>query len=105
MSANYSFIDPVLAVQDKKLNLTGSLRQQIYTLAVIHVIDKPTPGSDLQSDANKVTTQLKAVIRENRTLPYQTAYSFVGLVILLVIHTRLAGRLLLLSWRHLMYVG
>jgi hypothetical protein len=76
------FIDPILAVQDKKLNLAGSLRQQIYIFGCsVHTIDKPTvPGSDLgKVMRNKVTAQLKAVIRENRTLPYQTAYNFVGL--------------------------
>jgi hypothetical protein len=76
------FVDPNLGVQEQKLNLAGSLRRQVYTFGcTVHAIDKPTvPGSDLgKVMRNKVAAQLRAVIRENRTLPYQTAYNFVGL--------------------------
>jgi hypothetical protein len=46
-----------------------------------HSINKPSlPDSDEgRVMRNKVTSQIKAVIRENRTLPYQTAYNFMGL--------------------------
>ena len=76
------FIDPAAGVQDQKLNLSGTLRRQIYTFGcTVHAMDKPgTPGADLgKVMRKKVTEQLRAIIRENRTLPYQTAYNFAGL--------------------------
>lgn len=76
------FLDPVTPVRDQTLNLSGTLRRQIYTFGcTVHAMDKPgTPGSDLgKVMRKKVTEQLRAIIRENRTLPYQTAYNFAGL--------------------------
>jgi len=76
------FIDPATGVQDQKLNLSGTLRRQIYTFGcTVHAMDKPgTPGTDLgRVMRKKVTEQLRAIIRENRTLPYQTIYNFAGL--------------------------
>lgn len=74
-------IDPVLGVQDQKLNLSGSKRRQVHFLkCTVHSIDKVAPGTDAgRVMRNKVTEQIKAIIRENRTLPYQTAYNFAGL--------------------------
>lgn len=74
-------VDPVLGVQDQKLNLSGSKRRQVHFFkCTVHAIDKVAPGADMgRIMRNKVTEQIKAIIRENRTLPYQTAYNFAGL--------------------------
>ncbi len=75
-------VDPNLGVQDQKLELTGRLRRQTYLFkCTSHSIDKPSvPGADTgRVMRNKVTAQIKAIIRENRTLPYQTVYNFAGL--------------------------
>lgn len=74
-------VDPVLGVQDQKLNLSGSKRRQVHFLkCTVHAIDKVAPGADAgRVMRNKVNEQIKAIIRENRTLPYQTAYNFAGL--------------------------
>ena len=75
-------VDPNLGVQDQKLELAGRLRRQMYYFRLTaHSVDKPSvPGADLgRVMRNKVTAQVKAIIRENRTLPYQTAYNFAGL--------------------------
>jgi hypothetical protein len=75
-------LDPNSGVQDQKLNLSGSLRRQQYLFkCTAHCIDKPAiPGADLgKVMRNKVTKQIKDIIRENRTLPYQTTYNFYGL--------------------------
>jgi hypothetical protein len=74
-------IDPVLGVQDQKLNLSGSKRRQVHFFkCTVHAIDKVAPGADSgRVMRNKVAEQIKAIIRENRTLPYQTVYSFAGL--------------------------
>ena len=74
-------IDPAFGIQDQKMNLSGSLRRQIYLFrCTVHAIDRIAPGSDAgRVMRNKVAAQLKAIIRENRTLPYQTAYNFAGL--------------------------
>jgi len=74
-------VDPVLGVQDQKLNLSGSKRRLVHFFkCTVHSIDKTAPGADLgRVMRNKVTEQIKAIIRERRTLPYQTAYSFAGL--------------------------
>lgn len=76
------FIDPNVPVQDQKLNLAGNLRREIYTFGcTVHTLDKyEVPNSDLgKVMRDKVTNQLRTIIRENRTLPYQTAYNYVGL--------------------------
>jgi hypothetical protein len=74
-------IDPVLGVQDQKLNLSGSKRRQLHFFkCTVHTIDKVIPGADAgRVMRNKVTEQIKAIIRENRTLPYQTTYNFAGI--------------------------
>ena len=74
-------VDPVLGVQDQKLNLSGSKRRQVHFFkCTVHAIDKVAPGADAgRVMRNKVTEQIKAIIRENRTLPYQTIYDFAGL--------------------------
>ena len=74
-------VDPMLGVQGQKLNLSGSKRRQVHFLkCTVHAIDKVAPGADSgRVMRNKVTEQIKAIIRENRTLPYQTAYNFAGL--------------------------
>lgn len=75
-------LDPNSGVQDQKLNLSGSLRRQQYLFkCTAHTIDKSSiPGADLgKVMRNKVTKQVKDIIRENRTLPYQTTYNFYGL--------------------------
>ncbi len=74
-------VDPVLGVQDQKLNLSGSLRRQVHFFkCTVHIIDKVAPGADTgRVMRNKVNEQIKAIIRENRTLPYQTVYNFAGL--------------------------
>ncbi len=74
-------IDPVLGIQDQKLNMSGSLRRQVHFLrCTVHTIDKVTPGADAgRVMRNKVAEQIKAIVRENRTLPYQTVYNFAGI--------------------------
>jgi hypothetical protein len=75
-------IDPNFGVQDQKLELTGRLRRQTYLFKCSsHTIDKSSvPGADTgRIMRNKVTEQIKAIIRENRTLPYQTIYNFSGI--------------------------
>jgi hypothetical protein len=75
-------LDPNSGVQDQKLNLSGSLRRQQYLFrCTAHCVDKPSvPGADLgKVMRNKVTKQIKDIIRENRTLPFQTTYNFYGL--------------------------
>ncbi len=74
-------VDPVLGVQDQKLNLSGSKRRLVHFFkCTVHSIDKTAPGADVgRVMRNKVTEQIKAIIRENRTLPYETAYNFAGL--------------------------
>lgn len=75
-------IDPNMSIQDQKLDLAGSLRRQMYFFrCTSHSIDRPSiPGADTgRVMRNKVTSQIKAIIRENRTLPYQTTYNFAGL--------------------------
>src|SRR5512136_95497 len=75
-------MDPAVGVQDQKLELSGRLRRlNCLFRCTVHSVDKAaTPGADLgKVMRNKVTEQVKAIIRENRTLPYQTAYNFAGL--------------------------
>jgi hypothetical protein len=74
-------LDPNSGVQDQKLNLSGSLRRQLYFFKCCSFsIDKVTPGADSgRVMRNKITSQIKNIIRENRNLPNQTIYNFYGL--------------------------
>ncbi len=75
-------MDPGAGVADQKLNLQGSLRRQMYNFkCTVNSIDKAnSPGADLgRVMRNKVTEQIKKIIRENRSLPNQTALNFAGL--------------------------
>ncbi len=68
-------------VEDRKLNLRGTLRRRVYTFScTVHAIDRPVPNADLgKVMRKKVTEQILTIIRENRNLPYETTYNFVGL--------------------------
>ena len=74
-------IDPALGVQDQRLNLTGSLRRRVFFLkCTTFSMNKETSGSDQgKAMREKINAQINAIIRENRTLPYQTTYNFYGL--------------------------
>ena len=67
--------------QDQKLELAGRLRRRFMIFRCnTYSVDKAAPGSDAgKVMRDKVTAQINAIIRENRTLPYQTAYNFAGL--------------------------
>lgn len=67
--------------EDQKLNLAGTLRRRIINLKCVAVaVDRSLPGSDPgKIMRDKVQKQINAIIRENRTLPYQTTYNFYGL--------------------------
>jgi hypothetical protein len=67
--------------QDQKLELAGRLRRRYMVLRCnIYTVDKTAPGADAgKVMRDKVTAQINAIIRENRNLPYQTAYNFSGL--------------------------
>jgi hypothetical protein len=66
---------------DQKLNLDGSLRRESALIKCsTYSVDKLAPGSDAgKVMRNKMAAQVKAIIRENRNLPYQTVYNFYGL--------------------------
>ncbi len=75
-------VDSGQGVVDQRLNLNGTLRRQVYFFkCTAHSVDKPSvPGADLgRVMRNKVAAQINAIIRENRTLPYQTVYNYAGL--------------------------
>lgn len=67
--------------QDFKLELAGRLRRRYMTFRCnIYAVDKAAPNTDSgMVMRDKVTAQVNAIIRENRTLPYQTVYNFYGL--------------------------
>ena len=67
--------------QDQKLELSGRLRRRYMAFRCnIYTVDKTAPGADAgKVMRDKVTEQINAIIRENRTLPYQTVYDFNGL--------------------------
>lgn len=72
----------LIEAQDQKLELAGRLRRRTLLFkCTSHSIDRPsTPNVDTgKVMRNKVAAQINAIIRENRTLPYQTIYNFVGL--------------------------
>lgn len=67
--------------QDQKLELAGRLRRRSMIFRCnVHAVDKAAPNSDPgRVMRDKVTEQINAIIRENRTLPYETIYNFYGL--------------------------
>ena len=67
--------------QDQKLELAGRLRRRFMVFRCnTYSVDRAAPGSDAgKVMRDKVTAQINAIIRENRTLPYQTVYNFAGL--------------------------
>ncbi len=73
-------LDPRTPIVDQRLNLSGSLRRQIAILRVFGFpTEKPTSSADpAKMMRDKISRQVKAIIRENRQLPYETVYNFVG---------------------------
>jgi hypothetical protein len=67
--------------QDQKLELAGRLRRRYMIFRCnVYAVDKVAPNSDSgKVMRDKVDAQVNAIIRENRTLPYQTVYNFYGL--------------------------
>jgi hypothetical protein len=67
--------------QDQKLELAGRLRRRYMIFRCnVYAVDKTEPNSDSgRVIRDKVNAQVNAIIRENRTLPYQTVYNFYGL--------------------------
>jgi hypothetical protein len=67
--------------QDQKLELAGRLRRRYMIFRCnVYAVDKTAPNSDSgKVMRDKVDAQVNAIIRENRTLPYQTIYNFYGL--------------------------
>jgi hypothetical protein len=67
--------------QDMKLELAGRLRRRYMIFRCnTYSVDKAVPGADAgRVMRDKVTAQINAIVRENRTLPYQTVYDFYGL--------------------------
>jgi hypothetical protein len=67
--------------QDQKLELGGRLRRRSMAFRCnVYAADKAAPNSDSgRVMRDKVTEQVNAIIRENRTLPHQTIYNFHGL--------------------------
>lgn len=67
--------------QDQKLELAGRLRRRYMVFRCnAYCVDKAAPGADAgKVMRGKVTEQINAIIRENRSLPYQTVYNFYGL--------------------------
>ncbi len=66
---------------DQKLDLTGRLRRKLFFIRCTGVaLEKLDPTADPpRLMRSKLQEQLNAIIRENRTLPYQTSYNFAGL--------------------------
>jgi hypothetical protein len=67
--------------QDQKLELAGRLRRRYMIFRCnVYAVDKAAPNSEPgRVMRDKVDAQINAIIRENRTLPYQTIYNFYGL--------------------------
>ncbi len=74
-------LDPSLGVQDQKLNLQGNLRRRTFYLrCTTFAWNKTAPNKDTgTSMRQKLSNQINAIIRENRTLPYQFQYNFYSL--------------------------
>jgi len=66
---------------DQRVSGDGRLRKEVALIKCSSfAADKTAPGSDAgKVMRNKIATQVKAIIRENRNLPYQTVYNFYGL--------------------------
>ncbi len=71
-------LDPTLGVQDQKLNLQGNLRRRTFYLrCTTFAWNKTVPNKDTGTAMRqKLSNQINAIIRENRTLPYQFQYNF-----------------------------
>jgi hypothetical protein len=67
--------------QDQNLELAGRLRRRYMIFRCnTYSVDKAASGADAgKVMRDKVTAQINAIIRENRTLPYETIYNFYGL--------------------------
>jgi len=66
---------------DQKLELAGRLRRRSLRLKCnVYTVDKTVPGSDPgQVMRDKIIAQINKIIRENRNLPNQASYNFLGL--------------------------
>jgi hypothetical protein len=66
---------------DQKLELVGRLRRRILGLrSNIYTVDKTVPGVDPgQVMRDKIIAEINRIIRENRNVPNQASYDFVGL--------------------------
>jgi hypothetical protein len=66
---------------DQRVSGDGRLRQEVALIKCSSfAVDKTAPGSDAgKVMRNKIAAQVKAIIRENRNLPYQVIYNFYGL--------------------------
>jgi hypothetical protein len=66
---------------DQRVSGDGRLRKEVALIKCSSfAADKTAPGSDAgKVMRNKIAAQVKAIIRENRNLPYQTVYNFSGL--------------------------
>jgi hypothetical protein len=64
--------------QDQKLELSGRLRRRHMVFRCnCYSVDKSAPGADLGVVMrDKLIAQINAIIRENRSLPYQTICNF-----------------------------
>ena len=74
-------LDPVQGVQDQKLNMAGTLRRRVAWLRVCGFsMNRADPTADSgETMRDKITEQIEAIIRENRTNPFTTIYNFYSL--------------------------
>jgi hypothetical protein len=65
---------------DQKLDLAGKTRQRTSTLRVnVWATDTPNVSETGKSIRRKISEEVSRIIRQNRTAPNQTIYSYVGL--------------------------
>lgn len=66
---------------DESISQDSRLRREIALVKCsTFAVDKTAPGSDAgKVMRNKMAAQIKAIIRENRNIPYQVTYNFSGL--------------------------
>jgi len=74
-------LDPTRGVEDQKLNLAGTLRRRVVWLKVVGcAMNRADTSADTgQVMRDKLTEQIDAIIRENRSNPYTTTYNFYSL--------------------------